>query len=80
MGTEAINVQLASLVIFILGLLLGFLLLRLRDIIFGGGVGPSYDHIDFNTKIEEEEKLNLDQILKDRRGNKPIHTESKKRH
>jgi len=71
MGIESINVQLASLVIFGLGLLLGLLLLRLRDIIFGGGVGPTYDHIDFNKKIEEEEKMNLDQILKDRRGNKP---------
>jgi hypothetical protein len=78
MGLESINVQLASLVIFILGLLLGFLLLRLRDIIFGGGLGPTYDHIDFDKKIEEEERLNLDQILKDRRCNKPIGIGSKK--
>lgn len=66
MVLESVNVQLASLVIFILGLSLGFLLLRLRDVIFGSGVGPTYDHIDFNKKIEEEEKLNLDQILKNR--------------
>ena len=79
MGIESINVQLASLVIFALGLLLGLLLLRLRDIIFGGGVGPTYDHIDFNKKIEEEEKMNLDQILKDRRGSKPIGTEKSKK-
>ncbi len=80
MGLESINVQLASLVIFILGLLLGFLLLRLRDVIFGGGLGPTYDHIDFDKKIEEEERLNLDQILKDRRGTKPIGIGSKKNH
>jgi len=79
MGIESINVQLASLVIFGLGLLLGLLLLRLRDIIFGGGVGPTYDHIDFNKKIEEEEKMNLDQILKDRRGNTPISAEKSKK-
>lgn len=79
MENEAINIQLASVIIVILGLLSGFLLLRLRDVIFGGGVGPTYNHIDFDKKIEEEENLNLDRIIESRRGNDLGKTHSKKK-
>ena len=79
MENEAINIQLASVIIVILGLLSGFLLLRLRDVIFGGGVGPTYNHIDFDKKIEEEENLNLDRIIESRQGYDLGKTHSKKK-
>jgi len=44
----------------------GFMLLRIRDFLFGEdirGVGANH-HIDFQKKIEEEEQDNLDEILK----------------
>ena len=63
---ETIPIQLAAVAIFIFSLALGFLLLRLRDIIFGSDVGiGTVDHrIDFNKKIAEEEQMNLDLLLK----------------
>ena len=64
MEVNTIPLQLASIAILVFSLALGFILLRLRDIIFGGDVSTGDHHIiDFNKKIEEEEQLNLDQIL-----------------
>ena len=65
---DTLPLQLASLLIFFGSLAIGYMLLRLRDIIFGQDVIMTKgDHrIDFNKKIVEEEQLNLDMLVKDR--------------
>ncbi len=63
---ETIPIQLATVAVFIFSLAFGFLLLRLRDVIFGSDVdiGTVDNRIDFNKKIAEEEQMNLDILLK----------------
>ena len=64
---DTLPLQLASLLIFFGSLAIGYMLLRLRDIIFGQDVVMTKgDRIDFNKKIVEEEQLNLDMLVKDR--------------
>ena len=71
---DTIPLQLASLLIFIGSLAVGYILLMLRDILFGGDVSTKGDHhIDFNKKIEEEEELNLNVLG---RSSKKLNTES----
>ena len=64
---DTLPLQLASLLIFFGSLAIGYMLLQLRDIIFGQDVVMTKgDRIDFNKKILEEEQLNLDILVKDR--------------
>ena len=71
---DTIPLQLASILIFIGSLAVGYILLMLRDFMFGNDVGTKGDHhIDFNKKIEEEEELNLNVLG---RSSKKLNTES----
>ena len=53
-----------TLALFVFSLIFGFMLLRIRDFLFGED--RTDHHIDFKKKIEEEEQDNLDEILKTR--------------
>lgn len=57
-----------TLALFVFSLIFGFMLLRIRDFLFGEDIkgGGTDHHIDFQKKIEEEEQDNLDEILKTR--------------
>ena len=71
---DTIPLQLASLLIFIGSLAVGYILLMLRDVMFGGDVSTKGNHhVDFNKKIEEEEELNLDVLG---RSSKKLNTKS----
>jgi len=71
---DTIPLQLASLLIFIGSLAVGYVLLLLRDVLFGNDVSTKGDHhIDFNKKIEEEEELNLNVLGQ---SSKRLNTES----
>ena len=70
---DTIPLQLASLLIFIGSLAVGYILLMLRDVTFGRDSTKGDHHIDFNKKIEEEEELNLNVLG---RSSKKLNTKS----
>lgn len=66
--SDTFPLYIATIAVFAVSLVLGVVLLRLRDFVFGADIGSLGDHhIDFNKKIEEEEQLNLDEMRKSRR-------------
>lgn len=59
-----------TLVVLLLSLALGYLLLRVRDAVFGDVYSDKSSniagefHVDFKKKIEQEEELNLNELWK----------------
>jgi hypothetical protein len=53
-----------ALTILSLSFMFGWILLKIKDFLFGHDVDVGYHHIDFQKKIEEEEQLNIDELNK----------------
>jgi hypothetical protein len=67
MDNTHLSLRFESVALFVFSLAIGILLLKLRDLLFGRGIDGRNHHISFKKKIEEEEKLNLDVLMRHRR-------------